>query len=132
MQQINDKLKGKTLAIIEPRKEYKRDKTWSFWKVFDHNFEDCVIKSWNNFTINSTFKSQELNSKKFPYQSIDSGLFYKKVLLELSKNKNRFAKSLEKLLHHPASGPDTISSVFNGFNIIHECSPVNSFVVCLK
>ena len=23
----------KKLAIIEPRQEYKRDKTWSFWKV---------------------------------------------------------------------------------------------------
>ena len=42
-----NKLKDKTLAIIETRSEYKRDKTWSFWKVFDHNFELCV-KSWNN------------------------------------------------------------------------------------
>ena len=51
--EINDKLKEKTLAIIETREEYKRDKTWSFWKVFDHNFQDCVIKSWNKFTINT-------------------------------------------------------------------------------
>ena len=55
--EINNKLKEKTLAIIETRDEYKRDKTWSFWKVFDHNFEDCVIKSWNNFTINIIFCS---------------------------------------------------------------------------
>ena len=33
--EINDKLKEKTLAIIETREEYKRDKTWSFWKVFN-------------------------------------------------------------------------------------------------
>ena len=79
--EINRKLKDKTLAIIEPRKEYKRDKTWSFWKVFDHNFEDCVIKSWNNFTINSSESSQELTSKNFPYQSIDSGKFYEKINL---------------------------------------------------
>ena len=46
--ELNDKLKNKTLAIIEPRKEYKRDKTWSFWKVFSHNFDDCVKKSWKN------------------------------------------------------------------------------------
>ena len=32
--EIYDKLKNKTLAIIEPREDYKRDKTWSFWKVF--------------------------------------------------------------------------------------------------
>ena len=30
---VNEKLKDKTLAIIEPRSEYKKDKTWSFWKV---------------------------------------------------------------------------------------------------
>ena len=86
--EINDKLKEKTLAIIETREEYKRDKTWSFWKVFDHNFEDCVIKSWNNFTINTTENSNELTNKKFPYQSIDSGKFYKKINSKLSTNSN--------------------------------------------
>ena len=49
---IHSKLKDKTLAIIEPRNEYKKDKTWSFWKVSSHNFDDCVKKSWDNFTIN--------------------------------------------------------------------------------
>ena len=29
---LHQKLSNKTLAIIEPRKEYLRDKTWSFWK----------------------------------------------------------------------------------------------------
>ena len=42
--EINEKLKNKTLAIIEPRAEYKKDKTWSFWKVSAHNFDDCVKK----------------------------------------------------------------------------------------
>ena len=50
--EANDKLKEKTLAIIETREEHK-ETNWSFWKVFDHNFDDCVIKSWNNFTINT-------------------------------------------------------------------------------
>ena len=36
--EIHKKLKNKTLAIIEPRIEYKRDKTWSFWKIISHNF----------------------------------------------------------------------------------------------
>ena len=38
--EINNKLKNKTLAIIEPRDEYKKDKTSSYWKTFPHNFED--------------------------------------------------------------------------------------------
>ena len=96
--ELHEKLKNKTLAIIEPRKEYKRDKTWSFWKVFDHNFEDCVIKSWNNFTINSSESTRELNSKKFPYQSIDSGKFYEKINSKLSRNSNiSFFKDLSEI-----------------------------------
>ncbi len=96
--EINDKLKEKTLAIIETREEYKRDKTWSFWKVFDHNFEDCVIKSWNNFTINTTENFNELTNKNFPYQSIDSGKFYKKINSKLSTNSNiSFFKNLNEV-----------------------------------
>tara|TARA_A100000164_G_scaffold159414_1_gene141326 strand:- start:11 stop:1075 length:1065 start_codon:yes stop_codon:yes gene_type:complete len=88
--EIYEKLKDKTLAIIEPRSEYKRDKTWSFWKVIPHNFEDCVIKSWENFTVNSPNKVKYLECKKTPYQSIDSGTFYQKILKRLQKNKNIF------------------------------------------
>ena len=96
--EINNRLKEKTLAIIETREEYKRDKTWSFWKVFDHNFEDCVIKSWNNFTINTSEYSNELTNKKFPYQSIDSGKFYKKINSRLSTNSNiSFFKNLNEI-----------------------------------
>ena len=96
--EINDKLKEKTLAIIETREEYKRDKTWSFWKVSNHNFDDCVIKSWNNFTINSPDSSCELTNKKFPYQSIDSGKFYKKINSKLSTNSNiKFFKNLSEI-----------------------------------
>ena len=42
---LHSKLKDKTLAIVEHRGEYKRDKTWSFWKVSPLNFEDCTKKS---------------------------------------------------------------------------------------
>jgi len=86
--EIFDKLKDKTLAIIEPRKDYKRDKTWSFWKVFSHNFDDCVKKSWNNFTINTPNETKYIDCPSTPYQSIDSGLFYEKILSRLRLNKN--------------------------------------------
>ena len=84
---INKKLNDKTLAIVETRDIYKRDKTWSFWKVLDHNFDDCVIKSWNNFSVNTKVGSVEINNKEYPYQTIDSGLFYNKILDKLKKIK---------------------------------------------
>ena len=110
--EINSKLKDKTLAIVEPRKKYKRDKTWSFWKVFDHNFEDCIIKSWNNFTVNTSENSHELSTKKFPYQSIDSGKFYKKINSKLALNSNIcFFKNLNEI--NPKSSI-IFNSVFEG------------------
>ena len=86
--EIHKKLANKTLAIIEPRSEYKRDKTWSFWKVINHNFDDCLKKSWHNFSIKTSNSSKIIKCEKFPYQSIDSELFYKKVINKLKKNEN--------------------------------------------
>ena len=118
--EINKKLKNKSLAIIENREKYERDKTWSFWKVFDHNFQDCVIKSWNNFTINMPDASRELKSEKFPYQSIDSGKFYNKVNTELKSNKNiNFFKSLDEI-------DSSNSIIFNSVN----ASPPDKSKLC--
>ncbi len=86
--EIHEKLKNKTLAIIEPRIEYKRDKTWSFWRVTSHNFDDCVKKSWEHFSINIPNKTKYLECRNSPYQSIDSGLFYEKINNKLKENKN--------------------------------------------
>jgi len=84
------KLENKTLAIIEPREEYKRDKSWSFWKVNSHNFEDCVKKKWDNFTINIPEHTKYIECKDTPYQTIDSGLFYDKIINSLKQNNNIF------------------------------------------
>ncbi len=96
--EIHEKLKNKTLAIIEPRAEYKRDKTWSFWKMSSHNFEDCIKKSWNNFTINIPELTNHLQCENYPYQSVDSALFYKKINSKLKENKNIvFFKNLKEI-----------------------------------
>ena len=96
--EVNNKLKNKSLAIVEPRTEYKRDKTWSFWKTIDHNFEDCVIKNWSNFSINTSSEFLELKTKNFPYQTVNSELFYKKINNKLSKNKNiHFFKNINEI-----------------------------------
>ena len=86
--EIHKKLENKTLAIVEPRDEYKRDKTWSFWKTTPHNFDDCIKKSWKHFSINIPNKTKHLECNNYPYQSIDSGLFYKKINNKLKKNQN--------------------------------------------
>ena len=86
--EIHNKLKNKTLAIIEPRLEYKKDKTWSFWKTTNHNFDDCIKKSWENFSINMPNKTNYLECINYPYQSIDSSLYYEKISNKLDQNTN--------------------------------------------
>ena len=97
---LHEKLNEKTLAIVEPRTEYRRDKTWSFWKVSSHNFEDCVRKSWNKFNIriDGARGTQVNECTRYPYQSVDSGLFYKKINDKLKENKNiKFFKNIKEL-----------------------------------
>ena len=89
--EVHKKLKNKKLAIIDPRTNYKRDKTWSYWKVINHNFEDCVKKSWSRFYVTDKSRNNnETDCSLYPYQSIDSEKFYKKILEKLKKNKNIF------------------------------------------
>ena len=95
---IHNKLNDKTLAIIEPRENYKRDKTWSFWKVNHHNFDDCVKSRWKEFSIKTISGSKIIKCDQFPYESIDSGLFYDKIITRLKKNKNtEFFKNTKNL-----------------------------------
>ena len=117
--ETHDKLKDKTLVIIEPRSEYKKDKTWSFWKVLPHNFEDCVIKNWEHFSINIPNKTNYLKCDSYPYQSIDSGLFYKKINNRLKENKNiSFLKDLKNvnLENHQKSNEHKIIKEEIGIN----------------
>ena len=96
--EIHKKLDNRTLAIIEPRSEYKKDKTWSFWKVSPHNFNDCIQKSWKNFSINIPNKTKYLKCDDYPYQSIDSGIFYEKIINKLKQNKNiSFFKDIKEV-----------------------------------
>ena len=108
--EVYEKLKDKTLAIIEPREDYKRDKTWSFWKVFSHNFDDCVKKSWNNFTINTPNNTKYVDCEPTPYQTIDSGMFYEKILSKLKLNKNiQFFKSIDAVSYTHLRAHETAS-----------------------
>ena len=84
---INNKLNNKTLAIIEPRTEYKRDKTWSFWKVINHNFDDCVIKSWNNFSVNSPLDHTNLRLTDFLIRVLIVVIIIKKLIPHYQKTK---------------------------------------------
>ncbi len=115
--EIHEKFKNKTLAIIEPRNDYIRDKTWSFWKVAAHNFEDCVKHSWSNFSINIPNQTKYIECDNFPYESIDSGLFYQKIINTLKKNTNiHFFKNINEISTENSFVFNSVSDVSDSKN----------------
>ena len=115
--EIHEKFKNKTLAIIEPRNDYIRDKTWSFWKVAAHNFEDCVKHSWSNFSVNIPNQTKYIKCDNFPYQSIDSGLFYQKIINTLKKNTNiHFFKNINEISNENSFVFNSVSDVSDSKN----------------
>ncbi len=115
--EIHEKFKNKTLAIIEPRNDYIRDKTWSFWKVASHNFEDCVKHSWSNFSVNIPDQTKYIKCNNSPYQAIDSGLFYQKIINTLKKNTNiHFFKNINEISNENSFVFNSVSDVSDSKN----------------
>ena len=79
-------------------KNIKKIKLGLFGKWWNHNFDDCVKKSWENFSVNVPKKTNHLECVNYPYQSVDSGLFYEKINNKLKENKNiSFFKDISEI-----------------------------------
>ncbi len=76
----------KKIIILDNKSEFKKDRTWSFWKVDEHDFEDCLEKEWFKFNIKYQNQYKIFEKSIYPYQTIDSLKFYKKVQSELGNN----------------------------------------------
>ena len=81
-------LENKTLCILEKRKEYSRDKSWSYWDFENNKFPDCVIGSWDTFSITLNQKTINITCPKSPYRTIDSKKFYDFIIEQLRSNDN--------------------------------------------
>ena len=76
----------KKVIILDNKLEFKKDRTWSFWKVEEHDFEDCLEKEWLQFNVKYQNQYKIFEKSIYPYQTIDSLKFYKKIQNELSNN----------------------------------------------
>ncbi|MFN5132739.1 MAG: lycopene cyclase family protein [Candidatus Fonsibacter sp.] len=85
---VKNLFNDKTCAIIDKRKEFNRDKIWSYWNIYEHSFYDCLINKWDKFCVKKNQNEIILDCENFQYKSIDSQKFYKKILDNLNSNKN--------------------------------------------
>ena len=80
-------LKNKTCAVFDKRKQFSKDKIWSYWNVFEHSFSDCLLDQWDKVIVKGN-EEIILDCKDFAYQSVDSEKFYNKILKNINDNKN--------------------------------------------
>jgi lycopene beta-cyclase len=80
-------LKNKTCAIFDKRKQFTKDKIWSYWNIFDHSFSDCLLDQWDKVIVKGN-EEIVLDCKDFTYQSVNSEKFYDKILKNVANNKN--------------------------------------------
>jgi lycopene beta-cyclase len=74
--------------LLEPRSEYVRDRTWCFWNVIDHPFEDCVSHRWSTWRVAASSPSRRIDRSwpQLAYQHLPSDAFYAKAKGLLERN----------------------------------------------
>jgi lycopene beta-cyclase len=77
------------IVIVDKNSKTNNDRTWSFWKKADVNFEDLIFKRWNQLAVYSnTGEKLPLETGKYTYNSIRSIDFYNEAFNFLSACKN--------------------------------------------
>ena len=75
-----------SIIVIEPRDDYIRDKTWSYWRQNVHDFSAHETATWPAWRVQDASKSVTIESEKaenYVYASIASDAFYKAALAKI-------------------------------------------------
>lgn len=67
------------VIVVEPRAHYEEDRTWCGWRVAPHFFSDCCVAEWKQWRIITPEGPLPLGSEQYPYEMVQSSLFYEKA-----------------------------------------------------
>lgn len=93
------------IALLEPRTEYTRDRTWCFWNVIRHPFEECVSHSWRAWRVADPSRRIDRSWPGLSYQHLPSDAFYGAALALLGADPNvelRLGVRVDRLERSPA------------------------------
>lgn len=77
------KFSGVRVLIVEPRTQYRRDRTWSFWSVQPHPFQAAVSSSWTEWAIKVGDRNVVRHAPNIRYDSILADRLYDLALRQL-------------------------------------------------
>ncbi|MFK7989493.1 MAG: FAD-dependent oxidoreductase [Sandaracinaceae bacterium] len=71
---------GRRVVLVDPRTEHTRDRTWCFWNVAPHDFEDLVSHRWAAWRVrekNGTWVTRTSPGRR--YERLEADRFYDRV-----------------------------------------------------
>lgn len=76
-------LGDRRVTIVDPRTEFGRDRTWCFFRVAHHPFEDAVAHRWHRWRVRDAHRVTVRESALHPYQHLPSDAFYRRCLARI-------------------------------------------------
>ena len=83
----SDKLRDKSILIIDREVKNVNDHTWCFWEKGKSPFEEIVFKKWQGVWFHGTDKfSQFLDLQEYTYKMVRGIDFYEHIISQLKQN----------------------------------------------
>ncbi|WP_179349364.1 lycopene cyclase family protein [Winogradskyella pacifica] len=78
----------KSIVIIDQIKDKGNDRTWCFWEEGPGEWDDFLVKTWNNVYFGSDTFSKVISIAPYRYKMIRSEVFYKSLWNTITSKSN--------------------------------------------
>lgn len=68
-----------SILVLEKRKAYRRDRTWSYWTSQPHRYSHLERRRWRQWAVSSGSEIHTQSSQTRSYASLDADAFYREA-----------------------------------------------------
>ena len=79
---------GLSVLVLEKRKHYVRDRTWSYWASQAHRYSHLERRQWKQWSVSSGGVEHHLTSQLCSYASLDADDFYSAAVTAIDASPN--------------------------------------------
>ena len=114
-----ERVAGPRVVVVEPRTEYRDDRTWCAWRVAPHRYEGLVERSWSRFEVRHGGRSVTVACPDAPYQMIASRAFYRRAQAALEPSRRVVLELGRSAVGAPVRGDDGWTVSLDDLSLIH-------------
>ena len=86
--------------ILEPRTQYRRDRTWCFWSAEPHLFSDGITHHWQSWRIRSDGTEARQRSCRYTYDHLPADRFYQIATAAIERSGHALSMGVEAQTPH--------------------------------